>query len=227
MKTARPLPHREPPKGGFLFLPRRLTRSAFLKWLRRTHAWFGLWGAVFGLLFGFTGLLMNHRAVLKIPVAKLHESKTQIALPTPAPDNAQALATFLQQELHTDRTPTIKVEDSRPVPWGDGSIRQPERWQITFATLKTMTTAEYWVGNSAVAVTQKDANLFAVLMRLHMASGTGVGWVLLADTFAGGIIVLAVTGTLLWTRLHGSRLVAAGLGFGSLVLVLFFAVRAL
>src|SRR5262249_29148400 len=85
---------REQTKGGFLFLPRRLTRSGFLKWLRRTHAWFGLWGAALGLLFGVTGFLLNHRAVLKIPAAKMEERRIQLQLPTPAPDNAQALAVF-------------------------------------------------------------------------------------------------------------------------------------
>jgi hypothetical protein len=50
----------------------------------------------------------------------------------------------------------------------------------------------------------------------------GIGWVLLADTLAGGLIVLSLTGILLWTRLHGGRLAAAGLGFGSLVLAAAF-----
>ena len=36
-------------------------------------------------------------------------------------------------------------------------------------------------------------------------------WILLTDTLAGGLLILAITGTLLWSRLHGPRLVAAGL----------------
>jgi hypothetical protein len=35
--------------GGYLFLPRPMTRGTFLKWLRRTHAWIGLWGAALGM----------------------------------------------------------------------------------------------------------------------------------------------------------------------------------
>ena len=45
-----------------------------------------------------------------------------------------------------------------------------------------------------------------------MASGMGVAWILLADTVAGSLIILALSGILLWTRLHGPRLLAAGLG---------------
>jgi hypothetical protein len=51
-----------------------------------------------------------------------------------------------------------------------------------------------------------------------------VGWVLLVDTLAGTLILLSLTGTLLWTRLHGPRLAAAGLGLGSFSLAVFFAV---
>jgi hypothetical protein len=36
-------------------------------------------------------------------------------------------------------------------------------------------------------------------------------WILLTDTLACGLLVLAITGTLLWSRLHGPRLMAAGL----------------
>jgi hypothetical protein len=33
----------------------------------------------------------------------------------------------------------------------------------------------------------------------------------LTDTLAGALLELAITGTLLWSRLHGPRLLAAGL----------------
>ena len=55
----------------------------------------------------------------------------------------------------------------------------------------------------------------------------GIGWVLLADTLAGGLIVLSLTGILLWTHLHGGRLAAAGLALGSLGLAFGFAWQAL
>jgi hypothetical protein len=36
-------------------------------------------------------------------------------------------------------------------------------------------------------------------------------WILLTDTLAGALLILAITGTLLWSHLHGPRLLAAGL----------------
>jgi len=69
--------------------------------------------------------------------------------------------------------------------------------------------------------------VWAVLMGLHTASGVSAGWILLADSIAGSFIVLALTGVLLWTRLHGPRLLAAGFASGSLLLGISFAWRSL
>jgi hypothetical protein len=59
-------------------------RLSFVLWLRRTHRWFGLWGATFGLLVGVSGIWLNHRAVLKLPFAQELQN-SQIALPEPVP----------------------------------------------------------------------------------------------------------------------------------------------
>ena len=69
--------------------------------------------------------------------------------------------------------------------------------------------------------------MFALLTRLHKGVGMGVGWVLLADTLAGGLVFLSLTGLLLWTRLHGSRLTMAELGLTSLGLATFFVLDSL
>ena len=81
----------------------RSRRAMFLKWLRKTHGWIGLWGAAISLLFGVTGILLSHRTVLKIPAAQVQETMLQIPLPSPAPANAKAMASWLQQELMVDR----------------------------------------------------------------------------------------------------------------------------
>ena len=57
--------------------------AVFVQWLRKAHGWIGLWGAALGLVFGVTGILLNHRAILKIPAAQSQESTVQIELPNP------------------------------------------------------------------------------------------------------------------------------------------------
>lgn len=36
-------------RSPYSFLPLRWSRGSFLKWLWRTHAWLGLWGAALGI----------------------------------------------------------------------------------------------------------------------------------------------------------------------------------
>jgi hypothetical protein len=87
---------------------------------------------------------------------------------------------------------------------------------VDFHNPQQSVNAEYWVGNSFVSVKRQDANIFAFITRLHKGVGMGTAWVLLADTLAGGLVFLSLTGLLLWTKLHGSRLLMAGLGLVSL-----------
>lgn len=215
---------RRPPQGGgHLFVPRRWHSPVLLKWLRRTHAWLGLWGAVLGLLFGATGLLLNHRATMKIPGAAYANTQWQMTLPQPLPADVHALGRLLQQSLQIDRPPTQqKVEPAGPAPWP--GVQQPERWQLSFVTPRETVSAEYWVGNHSVSIRRMDPNFLARLNRLHMATGASAAWILLTDTLAGALIMLSLTGVLLWTRLHGPRLRAVGLAGTCLGLVLLLAV---
>ena len=214
-------------RSPYTFLPTGWSRGAFLKWLRRTHAWLGLWGATLGILFGITGILLNHRGVMKINAAKTERTKIELALPEVRLENVEDFAEWLQAELDIEKKwSRARSEPSQEISWDGQSVVQPEKWRVSFSNPQRAYSAEYWVGNSYASITQFDRNVFAFLNRLHMASGMGAAWILLADSIAGSLIILSLTGILLWTRLHGPRLLAAGLGFGSLVLAIFFVWRA-
>ena len=219
-----------PPKmnGGYLFLPHKLSRGAFLKWLRRTHAWFGLWGATLGLLFGLSGILLNHREIMKIPTGRIPQKEIQLQLPEPHPTDAKAMAQWLGQTLEIDTANAkIRNEKAKTVTWNNVPVQQSEQWQINVRNPKFMMQAEYWQGNTFVTVKKGEGSFLNLLTNLHKGVGMGVGWVLLVDTLAGGLIILCLTGTLLWTRLHGTRLAGASLGFGSLGLMVFFTLQAI
>lgn len=193
----------------------------FLRWLRRIHLWVGLWGAALGLLFGLTGFLMNHRAILKIPVEKMVPGQAQLPLPAEGPlpfNSADGLADWVRRELALgDQHGRVRSEPARPVAWGDKTLQQPARWSVDFASLGRQVRAEYWVGNRSVKVETQDATAMGTLMRLHSGNGVSAFWVLLADTLAGGMVLLSVTGLLLWSRLHPMRLSTVALSLGSLV----------
>ena len=202
----------------------RGSRGVFLKWLRKTHGWIGLWGAALGLVFGFSGILQNHRAVMKIPAAQAQETKVQLPLPKPAPEDANAMAQWLQNELQLDRPAgRVRSEPSRPVAWGDKSVKQPERWTAMFNSPRQNVQAEYWVGNGFVSVKRGENNVLGVLNNLHKSAGVGVGWILLADTLGGAIILLSLTGLALWTLTNRRRVIGASIAALSLAALIVLA----
>jgi uncharacterized protein len=200
---------------------KRSRRATFIKWLRKVHGWVGLWGAALGLLFGTTGFLLNHRAgPLRISSGEPEVSTLQVPLPQPAPETPKDLAKWLKQQLQLSGVPgRVQKEPAHRVAWGDRSAVQPEHWQITFASPHESTQAEYWVGNGYVTIKRNDNSLLATLSNLHKGVGMSIGWVLLVDTLAGGIVLLSLTGVLLWTELNRRKTIGAVLVIGSIVAV--------
>jgi uncharacterized protein len=205
-----PRPVTEP--RGYLFLSQGMKRGRFLVWLRRTHAWMGLWGAVLGLIFGTSGILLNHRSEMKIPLAAQHETHLTIMAPVGSLQSAEALEAWLRVKFKMPHAKSrIVKKPGGPVPWGGGQISQPENWRVTLTTPNLSLNAEYWQGDMETRIEQKEANAWATLANFHKGSGMSNAWILLTDTLACGLLVLAITGTLLWSRLHGPRLMAAAL----------------
>jgi hypothetical protein len=197
---------------------RKWGRSDLLRWLRKVHGWIGLWGAALGLLFGVSGVLLNHRAILKIPAAQVQESMVQLPLPIPAPESAKAMAHWLRSELNLDREAMrVREEPARPAQWGDKTVIQPAHWAMAFTSPRSSVQVDYWVGNPTVTLKRGNNNVFATLNNLHKGVGLGIGWVLLVDTLAGSIVLLSLTGVVLWTGLNRKRTVGAVIGIGSLM----------
>jgi hypothetical protein len=82
--------------------------------------------------------------------------------------------------------------------------------------------AEYFVGNRFVKLEHIDATPIGTLTRLHMSSGVSAFWILLSDTIAGSLILLSLTGLLLWTQLHTVRTVAVLASAGALLSAVWF-----
>jgi hypothetical protein len=192
---------------------RRLT---FVRWVRRTHGWFGLWGAILGLLMGFSGIWLNHRNVMKLQLPDQQLINAQLVLPDPRPETIEALAAWLQQALKVDQTANnMRVERSRPVAWTERGtersgesrpLTQPERWTLNFGGPNKVIQVEYWVGNKSVGVRTTENGFVATLTNLHKGVGMPVPWILLIDTLAGSLIFLSISGAILWWETHRRRL---------------------
>lgn len=187
-------------------------RLAFVRWVRRTHGWFGLWGAILGLMTGTSGVWLNHRSVLKLELPDQQQASSQLAVPDPRPATAEALAGWLRETLKTDRPANnMRVERARPVPWAErgGEARpamQPERWTFVFGGPNKVIQVEYWVGNKSAPVRTTQNGFVATLTNLHKGTTMPVSWILLIDTLAGSLIFLSISGAILWWETHRRRL---------------------
>jgi hypothetical protein len=203
---------------------RRSRKAVFLIWLRKVHLYMGLWGAIMGLLFGGTGILLNHRAILKIPVEKTVTTKAQLKAPAEGFVNPEALSSWVQSELQFKPVspPLIRVQPPAKVEFAGRDVEQPARWTVNLTSPGKGIQAEYYEGNRFVNLDRTDATVIGTLTRLHMSVGVNAFWVLLSDTIAGGLILLSITGLLLWTQLHTVRTVAVLAAVGAPVFGLLF-----
>lgn len=207
---------------------KRSSRSRFLKWLRKVHSWVGLWGAALGLLFGVTGFLENHRAVLRIGTPGPVKTQVELPVPMPAPPDPRAFAAWLGTTLRLDAAKARATrEPAQPVSWGGQAVMQPEHWQIRFTTPRYNVNADYWKDANTVRVTRNDHGWLTIMQNLHRSTGVGIGWILLADSIAGALVLLSITGVILWTELNRRRTVGFSIFAASLVALVVLAGQSL
>ena len=252
-QTAAAKPARKRPPGTLLFLPRFANRTDVIQWLKRIHAWTGFWGALAFLLIGISGLLLNHRATLKIDTGAPREvMEATIAVDPALIKSPEDLGKWAQTQFGTALEPRAPRAEGgpprggqpdsqangqgggQPGPRGDQpagervqmmgrDIQEAIVWKQSFNGVNGALNVEYTPGSAAVKATKSEQNVWGVLKNMHKGSGMNWIWVLFIDTMAGGLIAMALTGALLWSRLHGPRLAAVGILTGSLALAVFAA----
>lgn len=225
-------------QSGLLFMPRRWQRASVLRWLKRTHAWTGFWGALLFLMMGISGFLLNHRDTMKIETGEpIEVSAMDIAVPAGSIADKDQLGRWAQREFGL----TSEPREPRGKGGGDrggksetdgagrgdrpdtekrflGKARpEAEKWELSFNHPNGRLSVEHIAGSASVAVRQEAQTPLGFIKNLHKGSGLGVAWVLFIDTIAGALVVMSLTGFLLWSRLHGSRLLGGSLLIGSLV----------
>lgn len=191
------------------------------KWVRRIHAWAGFATLALMLIYGLTGLWLQHRAVLPLPGPHTDKQSETLTLTTPLADPA-ALTTLLQQH-YADGLAEARTAITPPqtLPTPSGTLTLPARWELKGVTLSESLAASYVVGTLEVRIERQQANFAASLNRLHRGMGTGLSWQLMGDLAALALLLLALTSLLMWNKLHGpSRRGIALLLGGALVTLL-------
>jgi hypothetical protein len=219
-----------------LFVPAALNRGAFITWLKRVHAWTGFWGALMFLVFGVSGLLLDHRAQLKIDTGGPREVMSVVLPVDPGAIKSQDdLGKWAQARFNLSMEP----REARGGPGGPGGERGAERgertsfmgreveqatvWRQQFSGPTGALNVEYTPGANTVKATRNAQNFAGVIKNLHKGGSLSWPWVLFLDSMAGALTAMALTGALLWSRLHGPRLAALGIVLTSLGVGLFAA----
>jgi uncharacterized protein len=206
-------------QSGLLFVPQRWQRANVLRWLKRVHAWTGFWGALLFFMMGASGFLLNHRSILKIDTgAPTEVSAIEVAVRPGQFADADALAKWANARLD------LKVDGKAPQAKPEGEKRfrgaalpQAEVWTRVFTLPDAKIIVAYVPGAPNVSMKTEAVGLLGTMKNLHKGTGLSVAWVLFLDTIAGALIMMSLTGFLLWTRLHGSRLLAGVIGGGAVV----------
>jgi hypothetical protein len=189
--------------------------------VRQVHLWIGAWGALAAILFGFTGFLQNHRAILALPQGEASElSKVEIDAPEAAWANPETLRDWLRDTRNVP-VGSVRTQPGSPVELNGQHVRQPERWIFSGGNARSVWTAEYTPGNATVQVRNSIQSPLAVMSRLHKGVGGGIPWILLTDSFALAMIALGISGLLLWARGRSVRqMIFSALGVALLALLL-------
>jgi uncharacterized protein len=140
-------------QSGLLFVPVKWQRVAFVRWLRRIHAWTGFWGAVLFFVLGLSGVLLNHRSIMKLETGEAVEvSAMEIAVdPARLPDR-DALGRWAAKEFDLTaepRPPRRKGGAEEAAKGGErksflGRERpEAEKWELAFSQANGKVTVEY------------------------------------------------------------------------------------
>ncbi|GAA4861638.1 PepSY-associated TM helix domain-containing protein [Luteimonas vadosa] len=164
------------------------------RWIRQLHLWIGAWGALAAVLYGLTGLVMNHRfGDGAWPQGEsLDGQAVELQVPAQARTSAEALSLWLQRE-HALEAQTIRKGPPRGAEAG-----APEQWRLSGGNARHSWAMEYAPGDETVSVEHSRQTWLAAINRLHKAVGGGTAWILLADSFAIGMILLGLSGLWMW-----------------------------
>jgi hypothetical protein len=204
-------------QSGHLFLPRSLQRRKFLVWLKRVHAWTGFWGALLFIFLGVSGILLDHRAVMRWDTgAPVEVASFERVLPAGEINSPEELTAWMQQEFGIAKDPSpTRQRGPGPVAFNGQTQEQAATWSVRFSGPNAAISATFLPEANLLRVTKTESNFWSIIKDLHKGVGTSIPWILLMDAMAGALIFMGLTGIVLWTRLHGPRIAALAILFGS------------
>jgi hypothetical protein len=170
------------------------------RWIRQIHLWIGAWGALAAVLYGSTGLVLNHRIGDNAwPQGQSRDAgATTLSIPAEARTSPERLALWLHDAQRLD------VQSIRKGgPGGRGESRGGDaapKWNLSGGTAADSWQVEYTPGSDRAELKRSRQDFLAAINRLHKAVGGGIGWRVLADSFAIAMMLLGLSGIWMWAR---------------------------
>ena len=179
-------------------------RNRSYRVVRQLHLWLGAWGALAAMLYGFSGLVLNHRfGDGAWPQGDSEETgRERIAVPASERATPEALSLWLRANRGLDAQVIRKGPPGGGKREADGP---PPKWSLSGGTATQAWTVEYTPGDAEADFKQTHHSPMAAVSRLHKGVGGGWAWLLLADSFAIGMLLLGLSGLWMWLRGRGAR----------------------
>ncbi|NUS60367.1 MAG: hypothetical protein HOQ01_05415 [Lysobacter sp.] len=211
------------------------------RWIRQVHLWIGAWGALAAVIYGFTGLVMNHRfGDGAWPQGDNKElARTELQIPADAQTSPEALSLWLQSTQGLDAQVIRKgppgggkdaAKDGAKRDAKDGAKDKagpPPKWTLSGGTASAAWSMEYTPGSATAEVKHTEHDTLSAFNRLHKGVGGGIGWTILADSFAIAMLLLGLSGIWMWARGRSAKDVFVSVLSVSVVVMLVVLVPAL
>ena len=202
-------------------LARRRSNATY-RLVRQLHLWIGAWGALAAIVYGFTGLVMNHRfgdsAWPQGDTQELNRSTLQI--PAQVRETPEELSLWLRQTQGLDAQVIRKGPPGGAARGGQEGKPAP-KWALSGGTASDSWSVEYSPGSEQAELKRSSHTPLAAFNRLHKGVGGGWAWLLLADSFAIGMLLLGISGIWMWLRGRTPKqMVASVMAASVLVLVI-------
>ena len=187
------------------------TRKAPRRWyplVRQVHLWIGAWGALAAVVYGFSGLVMNHRfGDAAWPQGDSAETgRSTLTVPAPARSSPEALSLWLRAEHTLDAQVIRKGGPGGPgAGQRAGGAAATQKWNLSGGSAREAWSVEYTPGEGSAELKRSEHSPLAAVNRLHKGVGGGWAWIALADSFAIGMLLLGLSGLWMWLRGRGPR----------------------
>jgi hypothetical protein len=188
-------------RGPSLFSHHRTYR-----WIRQIHLWIGAWGALAALLYGSTGLVLNHRMGENAwPQGQSRDAgAATLSIPAEARTSPERLSLWLHD---TQRLDVQSIRKGGPGGRGgeSGNGGGVPKWNLSGGSAADSWQLEYTPGSDTAELKRSRQTFLAAINRLHKAVGGGIGWRVLADSFAIAMVLLGLSGIWMWARGRSAR----------------------